>query len=384
MLLYTGVTLLTIFLAYFVYRSPLTTAYQTTRRQALSGACLIAVFTILFLLSALRMEVGNDYKNYAITCHEVWVDGIVVTEVGFNLLVKLVYTLAGCENYIIVFAIFAFATLFLFIKAMYEESESFVISIFLFMMLGIYFRTFNTMRYYFVLAVALYSLRYVVRKQYTKFIIMICVAALFHKSVLFVIPVYLVAAYVSKKWHYIVLGVCGIAAFLAKDIVMAIALKLYPSYEETSYVGGNGGVIRSLLTNAPTIGQCAAVLLLCAIFYKAAIANNRANRIYSNLNIFALILYVFGYYLPLLDRFTYYMIIPQLLLVPGVIGAIEDEKKGSLFTKKNIVLGITVVFGILYFMVFLRSAPQEGVRVLPYQTWIMEGMREYLYANEVL
>ena len=378
MLLYTAVTVLTIYLAYFVCRTPLTTAYGTTRRQALSGACLIAVFTILFLLSALRMEVGNDYKNYAITCHEVWVDGHVVTEIGFNYLVKLVYTLAGYENYIIVFAIFSFATVFLFVKTMYQESDSFALSIFLFMTLGIYFRTFNTMRYYLVLAVSLYALRYVVRKQYCRFIIIICVAALFHKSVLFVIPVYLTAAFVSKRWHYVVLGVCAAAALLAKNIIMKIALILYPSYENTSYIEGNGGFISNIILNAPTIGQCILVLLLCIVFYKAALADDRANRIYHNLNIFALLLYVCGYYLPLLSRFTYYMIIPHLLLVPGVIFRIKDEKK------RRLVTGITAVLGLIYFVLFLRTASSEGVRVLPYQTWIMEGMREYLYANEVL
>lgn len=378
MLLYTAVTVLTIYLAYYVHRTPLTTAYQTTRRQALSGACLIAVFMILFLLSALRMEVGNDYKNYAITCHEVWVNGHVVTEAGFNYLVKLVYTLAGHENYILVFAIFAFATIFIFMKAMYQESDSFVLSIFLFMTLGIYFRTFNTMRYYLVLAVSLYALRYVVRKQYFRFIIIICIAALFHKSVLFVIPVYLAAAFVSKRWHYVMLGVCAVSALLAKDIIMKIALILYPSYENTSYVEGNVGLISNLINNGPTIGQCVLVLLLCVIFYKSTVVENRANRIYHNLNIFALILYVCGYYLPLLSRFTYYMIIPHLLLVPGVIWGIKNEKK------RRLVLGITALLGLIYFVLFLNTASSDGVRVLPYQTWIMEGMKEYLYANEVL
>ena len=378
MLLYTAVTVLTLLLAYFVYRKPVTIAYGITRRQALSGACLIAVFTILFLLSALRMEVGNDYKNYAITCHEIWVDGIVVTEPGFNYLVKLIYTLAGSENYIIIFAVFAFVTLFLFLRTMYRESESFFISMFLFMTLGIYFRTFNTVRYYFVLAVALYSLRFVARKEYVRFIALICIASLFHKSLLIVIPIYLIANYVSKKWHYIVLGAGGVVFFLAKDIVMYIALKLYPSYEDTSYIAGNGGMLQNLIGNASVIGRCGLVLVLCLVFYKTAIQDNKANRLYFNLNIFALILYVFGYYLPLLSRFTYYLIIPHILLVPGVISRIENEK-----TKKR-VLFIVALLGIIYFVLFLRTASSDGIRVLPYQTWIMEGLQEYLYANEVL
>ena len=246
------------------------------------------------------------------------------------------------------------------------------------MMLGLYFRTFNTVRYYFVLAVALYSLRYVIKKQYVKFILIICVLALFHKSVLFVIPVYLVAAYVSKKWHYILLAVAGAFCIIGKDLIMKIALILYPSYENTSYLNENGGLISNLIENASAIGRCMLVLLLCLVFYKTAIENNRANRIYFNLNNFALLLYVCGYFLPLLSRFTYYMTIPHLLLVPGVIATIEDPKK------KKIVLWITLAVSAIYFLLFLRTAADAGVRVLPYKTWIMEGLQEYLYANEVL
>ena len=290
MLLYTAVAFVTIVLAYFVDNKPVTTAYGTTRRQALSGACLVAVFVILFALSALRIDVGNDYKTYVVTCHEAWVNGIVVTEPGFNLLVKLLYTLAGWENYLLVFAVFAFATIFVYMKIAYEQSESFAMTFFLFMALGMYFRTFNTVRYYFVLAVAVYSLRYVANKQYGRFVLLICAMAFFHKSVLVVIPIYLLARFISKKWQYLVLGVLGLFFLLAKDLVMKIALILYPSYENTSYINENAGMVSGWIENASGIGRCILVLVLCLVFYKKAIKENVANKIYFNLNIFAIIL----------------------------------------------------------------------------------------------
>ena len=242
------------------------------------------------------------------------------------------------------------------------------------MTLGIYFRTFNTVRYYFVLAVALYSLHHVVEKQYVYFILLIAVAALFHKSVLIVIPLYLAAAFLSKKWQYILLAAGGAAVYLGKDFVMWIALKLYPSYVNTGFVESG----ESIMSNLPNIGRCILVLLLCLAFYKEAIAENGANRLYFNLNFMAILLYICGSYIPLLSRFSYYLIVPHILLIPGVITKIPDEKK------KKIVLMITIVIGIAYFAWFLKTASGEGVRVLPYRTWIMDGMKEYLYANEVL
>lgn len=375
MLLYTAVAAITILLACFVVNKPAATAYGTTRRQALSGACLVAIFVILFALAAMRINVGNDYKNYAITAHEAFVDGYVVTEPGFNLLVKVLYTLAGWENYILLFAVFAFATIYFYVKIAYEQSDSFALTFFLFMTLGMYFRTFNTVRYYFVLAVALYALRYVVNRQYIRFLLCIVAAAFFHKSVLVVIPIYLAAVYVSKKWHYIVLGVAGLTFLLAKDLVMKIALILYPSYENTSYIN-EVDILSGWISNANGIIRCLLVLMLCLIFYKDAVKDNRANKVYFNLNIFAIMLYVFGVYLPLLSRFTYYLMGPQILLIPGVISRIKDAKK------KKWVIAIVLVIGILYFALFMRGAYNEGLRILPYKSWIF-GIEEYIYANEI-
>lgn len=376
MLLYTAVAVITIILACFVDNKPIATAYGTTRRQALSRACLVTIFLILFALSALRADVGNDYKAYVITCHEAFVDGYVVTEPGFNLLVKVLYTLSGWENYLLVFAVFAFATIYIYLKVAYQQSENFALTFCLFMTLGMYFRSFNTVRYYFVLAVALYSLRYVVNKNYIRFVLLICAAAFMHKSVLVVIPIYLLALYVSKKWHYVVLGIGGLAFLLAKDLMMKVALILYPSYKNTPFINTETGIISGWLGNVSNIGRCGLVLLLCMLFYKSAIEGNRAAKVYFNLNIFAIMLYVFGVYLPLLSRFTYYLMAPQILLVPSVICSIKEAKT------KKIVTALVIVFGVAYFAMFLRGAYAEGLRILPYRSWIF-GLKEYLYAYDI-
>ena len=175
--------------------------YILNRRSFLNKSALLFLFTVLTGLAALRIDVGNDYGNYVNTFHEIYVGGYVVTEPGFNLLVRFLYTLSGGENYLLVFGFFAAATTFLFLKAMYDQSLDFPLSFALFMLLGLYFRTFNTVRYYFVLAITLYSLRYVLKREYGKFMLLILGAALFHKSVLVVIPLYLIALLPWKKWQ---------------------------------------------------------------------------------------------------------------------------------------------------------------------------------------
>ena len=167
-----------------------------SRRRAFDIVCLAAIFLILAGVSALRLEVGNDYGKYVENFHEIWAgtdQAYVVTEAGFNFVVWLIYTLSGYENYLLVFAVFGAVTAFLFLKALYEQSDCFWQSFAMFMLLGVYFRTFTTVRYYLALAAALYGIRFVLRRQYGCFVIWIGIAALFHKSVLMVFPLYLLA-----------------------------------------------------------------------------------------------------------------------------------------------------------------------------------------------
>ena len=92
-----------------------------SRRRAFDIVCLAAIFLILALVSALRLEVGNDYGKYVENFHEIWAgtdQAYVVTEAGFNFVVWLIYTLSGYENYLLVFAVFGAVTAFVFLKAL--------------------------------------------------------------------------------------------------------------------------------------------------------------------------------------------------------------------------------------------------------------------------
>lgn len=343
-------------------------AGAVTRRQAMNGAVLFTLFLLMAGVASLRIDVGNDYGNYVTTFHEIYVGGYVVTEPGFNLLVKLLYLLAGGENYLLVFGFFAVVTAILFLKAMYDQSVDFTISFALFMLLGLYFRTFNTVRYYFVLAITLYSLRYVLKKEYGKFILLILFAALFHKSVLIVIPLYLIASCRWKKWQVILGSILAASLPLFREFWMGVVLKLYPSYQNTIYLQKETGLEGSLMG----IIRCAAVLVLGCCAYRETIKENKANLLYFKLNLLGMALYTCASFLPLVSRFGYYLITAQVFLVPGILKNMPDTLQGgkSLRNKKRIMYVFTAAFCLLYFVYFLLTAHQEGVRVLPYQSWI--------------
>lgn len=344
---------------------------------------------------ALRFDIGNDYGQYTQTAHEAYVGGYVVTEAGFNWLVRLLYGIAGGEYYELVFAVFAFVTLLFFLKAFMRQSVSFSQTFFLFMTLGLYFQTFNTVRYYLALAVALFSMKYVLERDYLKFVFWIGMAALFHKSVLLVLPAYWLASFEWKRWQIAAGLAVSAVCFLGKGLVLKLALVLYPSYRDTVYLEGGGSLTGTLRTLA--------VLSLYVWFvyiYGEACQQEKINvrrvmkflghgdastrdllkdqswyselRFYGQLNLLALVTGTFFSFLPVVTRISYYFTVSQLFMIPLILQNIKEQR-----TRRKVAIIIFAVC-IIYFAVFLLQAHQDGVKLLPYRCWLFETGR-YTY-----
>ncbi len=381
MILYITVAAVTVLLAGLVYNQPATQPYRITRQQMCNRVCLFSIFAVLFALSACRLNVGNDYAKYVEFMHLVNCDSYVPTEVGFNLLVKLIYGLSGYENYLLVFAVYAFVTVFLFMLAIYEQSDEFPLSFFLFMTLGYYFQTFSTVRYYLALAIALYSMKFVLRGQWGRFVALVLLGAAFHKSLLVVIPLYYLATLPWKKWQLAMVALfCSTFLFL-QDFYLKVVVFLYPTYEDTEYLEGGTSYINIL--------RCAAVLVLAGIVLWMQRRQNRKDmekngmdvmeeragglksdrfRFYFYLNLGALVLYVFCSFLPIISRIGYYLTVSHILFLPMLLKQIESAKWRRLFR-----VGILLA-AVLYFAMYLSRADNDGVLILPYKTFFFHDM----------
>ncbi len=331
-----------------------------SRQQLLNVTSCFIIFVLLFAVSALRLNVGNDYLKYVEFMHLVYSRAYVPTEPGFNALAYIVYYLCGFENYLLVFAIFAFATIAFFMKAMYEQSEWFTCSFILFMLLGYYFQSLSTVRYYLALSMALYSVKYVINRDWPRFVLLILAGSLFHKSLLVVLVLYVVAQFKWKNWMYAALFALGVSCLFLKDIYLKIVVFLYPSYENTEYLSGG--------TSAVNILRCAAIVAFAIWLYKDHIKGNRVYEFYFVCNVMGLVLYVFGSFMPVISRIGYYLTITQVLFVPVLIRKIADERK------QKIALVIVSLFALGYFALYMRGAANDGVRVLPYQTFLFHDL----------
>ena len=331
-----------------------------TRRQLLNLIACLTIFTLLFLVSALRLNVGNDYLKYVEFMHLVYSRAYVPTEVGFNALTYVIYYLCGFENYLLVFAFFSFGTIAFFMKGIYDQSKWFSMSFILFMLLGLYFQSLSTVRYYLALAMALYSIKYVIERDWPRFILLVLIGSLFHKSMLVVLVLYFLAQLKWGRRMYALLVAAGVSCLFLKDIYLKIVIYLYPSYKDTEYLTGG--------TSTANIIRCLLVFGLSLWLYRDYIEGDRTGEFYFMCNLMGLVLYVFGSFLPVISRIGYYLTVTQILFVPYLLKGIKDERK------RQIATAIVIVFSLGYFALYMRGAANDGVRILPYQTFLFHEL----------
>jgi len=368
MIVYISVTVAVLALGWFVnadYRRKINIATAVNDRTArvskqgyVNRVVLTAIFAILFALSALRVGTGNDYWVYRTGFLQINGGETPVSyELGFKAVVLLMQNIFYRDCYKEIFALFAFFTALFFVKGLYDSTDWFFYSLFLFMTNGFYFMSFSNVRYYFAIALCMCAFRPLLDKKYFQFVLWIVIAALFHKTALLAIPVYLIAYFLKWNKKTIWLIPAGIAGLIAgKSIIRWLLFKIYIYYE--------GDPLDSSQISYVNIAKCAAILVFCLLNYRETVKGDDKVYMFFNLNLFALLLYSFAYYIPELSRVCYYMVIGQVYLIPSVLRKITDKKKKTFW-----IVIISVAF-VGYFAMFLKKGSNPGVNILPYLSWI--------------
>lgn len=337
-------------------------------RNVLAGKVLVTgIFLLLFGVLALRVNVGNDYAKYAEFMHLARVGAYVPTEIGFNLLARVTFFLFGKNSFLVNFAAMAFVTVFCFLAAIDRLAERFFPSFCLFMLLGYYFQSISTVRYYFALAVVTLAIVYLLRSDAPRFLLLVLFAATFHKSALVVLVLYPLALIRYRRAFLIALTAGGCAAVFLRKWVLQLALFLYPTYRESSFLTG-------ATTSAVNIARCLLVLLLTIWVDRESIlgggqdAGARARRFFCHANLLGLGFYLFFFYLPDISRIAYYLTITHIFYVPVMVLRLPEGRK------RRVVTLAVLLFAVVVFAYLMRHARADGFRILPYQTFVFHDM----------
>ena len=358
------------------------------REQARNAVLETAVYLLMAGVSACRIAVGNDYWVYRDNFKLIAQGRHVSSEIGFNLVVKAFVEIFGYDRYLPIFGFFSLVTVFFFVRALHDQGRQFAFSLFLLFTEGFYFNSLNTVRYYLALAMALFAMKFVLRRQWLNFLLFVMVGALFHKSILLVIPAYALAYYLAsvkmKKWHGIVGGLFLASLVFGQELYRKVIFMIYPFYENSQFDQSR--------ISYKNVALCLGTLLLCLIVWlsqrrqtvkerdaKAQTVIERTMkesaamesesipislRFYGVLNIFGLVAFCCGSFVPEVSRIGYYMMIAQVFLIPELL-----EKIPGKWLRRLCTAGTLLAFSI-HFVLLLKQMYLVDVRLLPYLNWI--------------
>ena len=294
---------------------------------------LVFDFILLFVLAVCRdVNVGSDYVTYMtifsgmtggtladVSKSYFWADG----EIGFALIGTLIGTILDDPIWIVcVFYLIVLGGVYRFIK---KHSRNVLLSTFLFLTLSFYNMSYNVLRQYLAAVILLKAIDYI-NKDFKRFVLVVVLAATFHKTALIFLLVYPVLTYAKdiKVTSLMFLLIMGGAALFAEYIFVYLGEVL--SY--TSYINDNqsGGMMNAVVM--------ATIFALFFVFAKKLEHNDAFGRVWIGLAVVAFSISMFSIQIHPFNRLLLYFIMPAIVSIANFVNIVlvpSSVKYGELF-----------------------------------------------------
>lgn len=325
-----------------------------SRKKKNFTLCLIVGIQLIFAAALRSVNVGGDLGNY-ISAYKYIGDSpwnelfSKRLEPGYLLLNKILSFFSTHERLLLV--VTSVVVVVGFIIYIYRNSKIRWLGLFLFLGLGFYTTSLSMLRQFLAIVVILWSIRYVEKRAFVKFLSTVSIAILFHYTAIVFLILYPISKF-KITWRYF-WGAMFLAfffsQFLGKFFLLSVIEKYYDLYEG-AMTGGTGYNMLLLL-----------VVITCGglFVWKSSRQENRQMDIYSHMMIIACCLQFMSLHFGLFARVILYFSVSQLVFIPNVLSCIVNKELRFLSTL------ILLVLVICYFIVFILGRDMCGI--LPYR-----------------
>lgn len=300
---------------------------------------LYASFLQLFLFLGLRaIDVGVDLPNYFYfydKCNQLgWSQVFSFRYEPFYIIyTKLIANFINDKQIFLV--VTAFLSLIGPLYIIKKYSKNYFLSTFLFITFQFYTYDFYILRQVIAMSILLLSLKYVEKRNFPKFAIMVGVATCFHTSAfLFIIVYWFSKIKIDNKKILMITGMM-IAILLFGDKIINMALNIVYQYYVGS-VGEEGGYFYL-------------IVLLIAFLSTTLVKNafhlqQKNNFMWYNVLIISIFIQLFAIQKPIISRITIYYSIALIIVIPNAIQCIKD---------KNLKMLIDMIICLGFFIFYL-------------------------------
>lgn len=310
---------------------------------------IIPSFMLLFFISAFRGDFTIDYKNYAELYHlynnycfwDVFQAGFN-QEVGYLFLNQFIGLFTN--NVIYLFAFISFITLFGFYYHFNKYSSNLWLSVLMFVTAGSYYASFNISRLIFAVAIIFIGSKFLYERKFFKFVLIVVLAALFHKSALVMIPFYFILNFRInfRNWVFIAIGSSIVMVFFDDILSFLQGLGIYDNYTEYAY-GMWGQSLENLVLPL-------AFLIFCLLNLKKLDPKNNVHRIWFNSVVFYAFFNILALQIEMVERFGRYFAPYALLLIPYIFSKMKNKHLRVIY-----MMGLIFILILYNYIVFKDS-----------------------------
>ena len=311
-------------------------------------SAMIASLPLVFI-SAIRYNVGRDYRAYARSFRQIAAGARTETEWLFYIVNKAISFIS--RDYAAVFVVTAVLCTFLVFVQIFRDSPSPVQSAFFFVAAGYYFVSMNAVRQMIGCAILLCSMHAVFERKFFRFLILVIIAGGFHKSCLLFIVVYFLNIWRVKK-EFLLAGT--IMIYLLSNVIGGLLNSIVAETEYNDYLGS---VFETGKQGLVTLAINASIFAFSYVFFDK---KNNKYYLYFILQTMALWMAILTGKVVLINRLGFMFGLPVIILLPMTIEAIRNK-----WLRSAGKIGITV----LYFLYLLYTVGLNNSNtVLPYKT----------------
>lgn len=218
--------------------------------------------------------------------------------------------------------------------------------VFLFFSISLFTNSFSMLRQTIAMYICWFSIPYVVRRSFFKFLFVILLAFLFHKTALVFIPVYFLFNIRLSFWYYSIAMIATVILYIVLMPLMTLLTALLTLNDYTDADVSGGYVLLLFIT-------------FCFVFCALALRKNKDPyiHIFMHMLFLSLILQILATKFNILTRIIDYYKISWLVLLPAAIFA-------PVFRKYR--LFIIFVFIPLFIYFFYKTNIANFVGIVPY------------------
>lgn len=331
---------------------------QSDKVLKIKGASsFFLAYVIIFLVCALRFDVGWDYVSY----YDLIERNIKFYDAQLSIIEPMNRWLIAISQYLgftqLYFIVTSFIICFSFYRTFKNHSSDFAVSTLLFLSLPIFFfNSLSIIRQFVAVAIMMYSLRFIQSRDLFRFSIIVVVAILFHKSAIVAIPLYFLY---ERKVHFYFFPIIFALGFFSSEILYWLVEHLLPRYLKflDGLIGQGGNKVLLLF-------QALGFILL--FFVNRVQSNKKEN------NFYFLIFYIGLFIWSSLAKYGHagmrgglYYTVFLLLLIPNILTELKQRK----LMRQLTFLACIVFFG---FTLYLGKSNIKKDPNLPYRTFFFK------------